>query len=1247
METACQHLVGQIKGLEGVGSLLLGGSGRHPLLYASPGPTERSRDDSIAPRREALHGAASRRPPKLPGTSAQEHPMHGSVRLASLLCLTATFALLACDRAPFRAAPRNVAGGSTFAVEIDGEVFEQGGGALWTIRSLNPDVVPMADIVISTPSATPGDLVYEGLPTRPVEADTLVRLELSNGAQVLVTHVRVLAPRVHSVQLPAAAQPGGASTAGVVHLTSEASSAGALVHLVSMDPDVVKVPATVAIPPGHTLSIFPIRVAGVPGDREVEIGAYLEDPPSLVHAPLSLTGVAADRFELAESSPAGGNPVAARLFLDGPAPVGGVDVPLQVVGTDVSGPPTLHVPEGADHVPFELDTQPVTSKSLHKLIATYGAGKAKAVLYVDPPRATDLLFHPRALRGGRGLEGELVLDGPAGPGGVSVPLSSGSPSLTLPPSVVVPEGERGVFFGATAAVVGSEEDVQATAGPAATGTLKILPPASERVFVDADLAQDFFALPPHSPGAAPRPVGVMSGATGEPTHFVRDEIILLADDYADVTSFLATYGGTVLSVQDPQAHGLLGTPSYVIQVDPSTFPTAGLDGDLMAITPNVQSELRFGDSESMGLFAMAADARLAGYETNVNFVFPPAAIADKTTQEAAAGTGLGGEPYSRDAFEQDYLIENFSPSHAVTTAWGYLERAQRDQARIGVGIIDAGFMSGDPDMPADRIALTAAPGNTALDSPNMNDCSGGNPCPWHGTNTAQIAAGLIDNGLGVAGTGGQVVQPITVVSWMDSASARDAMQQAVAAGARIINMSFGGPIPAASTGLADMMNDDTQDLFDDGIIVIASAGNSGVNVDSLDSFGGHTWEEEWWYPCENDGVTCVGGLNHASVWRDTRSNFGIHDVDIWAPFTLHGGARTDMDPTGASAPMITGTSFSAPFVAGVLAMVMAAEPSLTGQQAHQALIDRAADSIDGSVRRVVKASEAVREALVDAPVDVQILEPLDGAAISAFPGTEFSADVNDREDSPTSLVVEWTSDRDGFLGTGRLSLFSGLSPGTHVITATATDSFGWTVSDSVQITVSNMPPFMEILTPENTSQYFVGESIFFSGEGFDLETFQPLAPGQVWWVSSIDGHLGTGYQINAALSAGTHDVFIYGTDPDGATGSVSIEVDVVSSTNTAPQVTITFPSVNPHPLPATQGIHLQAVAFDAEDGNLSNAIQWYSNFDGYLGTGPTTYWVPSFGCGITEHTVRAEVTDSDGTTRQAVTEVHATGAGPC
>ena len=51
-------------------------------------------------------------------------------------------------------------------------------------------------------------------------------------------------------------------------------------------------------------------------------------------------------------------------------------------------------------------------------------------------------------------------------------------------------------------------------------------------------------------------------------------------------------------------------------------------------------------------------------------------------------------------------------------------------------------------------------------------------------------------------------------------------------------------------------------------------------------------------------------------------------------------------------------------------------------------------------------------------------------------------------------ATTWTSDRDGFLGRGRvLDLAGGLSPGRHTLTLTVADSAGQTASRSVVVIV--------------------------------------------------------------------------------------------------------------------------------------------------------------------------------------------------
>ena len=60
----------------------------------------------------------------------------------------------------------------------------------------------------------------------------------------------------------------------------------------------------------------------------------------------------------------------------------------------------------------------------------------------------------------------------------------------------------------------------------------------------------------------------------------------------------------------------------------------------------------------------------------------------------------------------------------------------------------------------------------------------------------------------------------------------------------------------------------------------------------------------------------------------------------------------------------------------------------------------------------------------------------------------------DAEDGPLPPEsLSWSSDRDGYLGSGDELLVATLSPGHHVITLTATDSDGQAGTASVEILV--------------------------------------------------------------------------------------------------------------------------------------------------------------------------------------------------
>ena len=90
-----------------------------------------------------------------------------------------------------------------------------------------------------------------------------------------------------------------------------------------------------------------------------------------------------------------------------------------------------------------------------------------------------------------------------------------------------------------------------------------------------------------------------------------------------------------------------------------------------------------------------------------------------------------------------------------------------------------------------------------------------------------------------------------------------------------------------------------------------------------------------------------------------------------------------------------------------------------------------------------------------APV-VDIGSPTDGAHYDSGASVSFAGTAVDKQEGDLSARLIWTSSRDGDLGTGP-GFSRVLSPGTHTISASATDSSFKTGSDWVTITVGEPP----------------------------------------------------------------------------------------------------------------------------------------------------------------------------------------------
>jgi len=144
----------------------------------------------------------------------------------------------------------------------------------------------------------------------------------------------------------------------------------------------------------------------------------------------------------------------------------------------------------------------------------------------------------------------------------------------------------------------------------------------------------------------------------------------------------------------------------------------------------------------------------------------------------------------------------------------------------------------------------------------------------------------------------------------------EAIDYAARMGARIISMSFG------TTSSVRSLQDAIKQAADRQVLLVASAGN-----------GGNTQKN---YPAAYSQVVSVAATNAAGQ-KTSWSTYG-NTVDFSAP-----GENVTTTTWGGGTASVSGTSFSAPFVAGVLARILSASPGLTPKKALEKLRSFAKD----------------------------------------------------------------------------------------------------------------------------------------------------------------------------------------------------------------------------------------------------------------------------------------------------------------
>ncbi len=652
--------------------------------------------------------------------------------------------------------------------------------------------------------------------------------------------------------------------------------------------------------------------------------------------------------------------------------------------------------------------------------------------------------------------------------------------------------------------------------------------------VTVDLAINPLVAELPDEGMGTRPLASIVDGSGIQADFVENEMILSTSDAGVLDSFLDRWNGAVIYTLNPREFGLNGIdPLYLIQVDTSAADTSRISSDLRALDSLSRGEHLVSSERGQKLIAAAAQELRGGLLVGINWIVPATDIRDGFTTEAPDGDEgfTESNAYDADTFQWHHLNYGSIQNIGVTEAWRWLDLSDRIHNKVSIYILDMGFQPND-DFPEFSVIDLPPPFPSTIGTKNpLRDKT------WHGTLAVMAGMGKPDNHFGAAGPAGPVGRAVISYSGIDLfLKSVSLLSYLVPRPRQIINMSFGVRIPAALAAVAAPLSDTLTALTRfQGHLIFASAGNNGENVDARECpIIGPCWEKAFHMPCESTGVTCVGGLASNSKLRHIESNYGSKDVDIYAPFSVLVGP--DPDNTANRARTVSGTSFSSPYAAGVAALIWAANPSLSAREVERILLQTAHRGV-GDASRYVNAFGAVQRAL---PPFISIMSPSDGLSLEEGQFMNLQAFIH--PSNKTLRGITWTSDRDGQIGEGFATGTNALSLGTHRITARAAFSDGSSVEDSVNATITQIPPepSVRIVKPSNGEQFQRADPITLVGES-------NLATDQVSW--HVDGSaapfaIGHNSSISGGtLSVGNHTITFKGTN-GRETRETSVQISV-------------------------------------------------------------------------------------------------------
>lgn len=383
---------------------------------------------------------------------------------------------------------------------------------------------------------------------------------------------------------------------------------------------------------------------------------------------------------------------------------------------------------------------------------------------------------------------------------------------------------------------------------------------------------------------------------------------------------------------------------------------------------------------------------------------------------------------------QSYLSQMSAPAAWSSTTGSH---------SVVIAIIDTGVDGTHEDLASKMVAGWNIYGNNS----DTSDVYG------HGTSVAGAAAAATNNGKGGAGVCWQCpIMPIRISDTKGNASYSNmasGITWAASHGAKVANLSYEA---SASSTVAQA----AQAFVNAGGVLTVAAGNEGIFISSADS----------------PSIVTVGGVTSANSLYSW-SNYG-NVLDLVAPGCVYTTMLGNTYGAGC------GTSFAAPLVAGVAALMFSANPSLTPASVI-GMLKQSADDLGAAGwdtyfgSGIVDASRAVTQALAGSTSgggtgpSVSINTPAPNTTVYGSVNTTASASDPTGISSVTLLVDG------GLLCTVIASPYScswnsgNYANGSHSVSATARNIAGISNTTTETVNVSNntdvTPPTVSIASP--------------------------------------------------------------------------------------------------------------------------------------------------------------------------------------